>query len=381
MKAKNIIIILTIMASIFAISCSDNASSETSIESRLKKLESERAELDTKIADLRLQLGTVEKAIPVEVIELSKNPFSHFTRVYGEVQSDQDVKMNPKAMGVIRKVNVQEGQRVSKGQVLAQIDNEMVLKRLKEAKDSYEFIKTIFDKQKGVWDKKVGSEVEYLKAKNDKESMENRIAILNEELSNMRITAPFSGVIDKIYIKEGETASPSVPAFHLVSESNLKVKSDISEAVAGKLKKGDIATLVFPDLEMDTLNLKISAISQSIDRVNRTISIYVDLPKSLYSKVKPAMLATVQFKTAEIKDAITLPTNLIQQEGTTDYVLVASRNKNQKLEAAKKIIVKGKTYNGVTEIIGGLKLDDKIISVGYENVREGDLIKTDLKKQ
>lgn len=369
------------MTSLFAISCSESANSETSVEERLKKLEAERAELDTKIAELRLQQGTVEKAVPVELMDLSQNPFSHYTSVYGEVQSDQDVNMNPKSMGVVRNVNVHEGQRVSKGQVLAQIDNEMVLRRLKEAKDSYEFIKTIFEKQKVVWDKKVGSEVEYLKAKNDKESMENRIAILNEELSNMRITAPFSGVIDKVYIKEGETASPSMPAFHLVSESNLKVKTDISEAVASKLKKGDKANIIFPDLELDTLNLTISAISQSIDRVNRTVSIYVDLPKSVYNKVKPAMLATVKFKTAEINDAITLPTNLIQQEGTTDYVLVASKNKSQKLEAAKKIIVKGKTYNGVTEIIGGLKLDDKIISVGYENVREGDLIKTDQKKQ
>lgn len=380
MKARKIIILLAIMTSLFAISCSESANSETSIEERLKKLESQRAELDSKISDLRLQLGTVEKAVPVELIELSKNPFSHYTSVYGEVQSDQDVNMNPKAMGVVRKVNVQEGQRVAKGQVLAQIDNEMVLKRLKEAKDSYEFIKTIFEKQKGVWDKKVGSEVDYLKAKNDKESMENRIAILNEELSNMRITAPFSGVIDKIYIKEGETASPSTPAFHLVSESNLKVKTDISEAVASKLKKGDKASIIFPDLDIDTLNLTITAISQSIDRVNRTVSVYVDLPKSVYSKVKPAMLATVKFKTAEIENAITLPTNLIQQEGTTDYVLVASKNKNQKLEAAKKIIVKGNTYNGVTEIVGGLKLDDKIISVGYENIREGDLIKTSQQK-
>ncbi|PKL79870.1 MAG: hypothetical protein CVV25_06210 [Ignavibacteriae bacterium HGW-Ignavibacteriae-4] len=380
MKAKNIIILMIMSVSLFAVSCSESANSEISIEERLKKLESERADLDTKIADLRLQLGTVEKAVPVEVMDLNKNPFSHYTSVYGEVQSDQDVNMNPKAMGVVSNVSVQEGQRVTKGQLLAQIDNQMVLKRLKEAKDSYEFIKTVFEKQKGVWEKNVGSEVDFLKAKNDKESMENRIAILNEELSNMRITAPFSGVIDKIYIKEGETASPSVPAFHLVSESNLKVKTEISEAVASKLKKGDKANIIFPDLDIDTLNLSISAISQSIDRVNRTVSIYVDLPKSVYSKVKPAMLATVKFKTAEIENAITLPTNLIQQEGTTDYVLVASKNKNQKLEAAKKIIVKGKTYNGVTEIIGGLKLDDKIISVGYENVREGDLIKTNQQK-
>lgn len=361
-------------------SCSDNANSEGTPEEQLKKLESQRSDLDSKIADLREQIGTVEKAVPVEVMDLNSNPFSHFTSVYGEVESDQDVNMNPKAMGVVRKVNVNEGQRVAKGQLLAQIDNEMVQKRLKEAKDSYQFIKTIFEKQKGVWEKNVGSEVDYLKAKNDKEGMENRLAILNEELSNMKITAPFSGVIDKVYIKEGETASPSVPAFHIVSESNLKIKSDIAESVAGKLKKGDKATIFFPDLELDTLTLAITAIAQSIDRVNRTVSVYVDLPKSVYSKVKPAMLATVRFKTAQIDNAITLPTNYIQQEGTTDYVLVAMRNDKQKLVAKKKIIVKGKSFNGVTEIIGGLKTDDKIITVGYENVREGDLIKTEKQK-
>ena len=376
MKAKRIIILTAIFISLFSISCSDNSNADGSLENQLKKLESQRADLDAKITELREKIGTVEKAVLVEVMDLNSSPFSHFTSVFGEVESDQDVNMNPKAMGVIRKVNVHEGQKVSKGQVLAQIDNEMVLKRLKEAKDSYEFIKTIFEKQKGVWEKNVGSEIEYLKAKNDKEAMENRIAIMNEELSNMRITAPFSGVIDKVYIKEGETASPSMPAFHIVSESNLKVKAELAESVAGKLKKGDKATVVFPDLDIDTLNLTISAIAQSIDRVNRTVSVYVDLPKSIYSKVKPAMLSTIRFQTAKIEDAITLPTNLIQQEGTVDYVMVADKNSKGQSIAKKKILVKGRSFNGLTEIIGGLKTGDRIISIGFDNLQDGDLIKT-----
>lgn len=375
MKTKRIIIVLAIMTSLFAVSCSESANSETSVEDRLKKLESQRAELDSKISNLRSQLGDEKKAIPVELMNLGQSSFSHFVSLYGEVASDQDVDMSSKSMGLVTSVKVTEGQRVSKGQVLALLDDEMVNKRLKEAKDSYEFIKTIFEKQKRVWEKNVGSELEYLKAKNDLESMENRLAILKEELSNMRIIAPFSGVIDKVYIKEGEMASPNFPAFHIVSESGLKVRADVSESVSYRLNKGEKAEVYFPDLDLDTLDLKISAISKSIDRANRTVSVFVDLPKSVYSKVKPSMLASVRFKTAQIDSALTLPTNLLQQEGTTEYVFVAKKGAEGKMIADKKIVVKGKSYGGITEILGGLKPSENIITVGYEGLKEGDLIK------
>lgn len=363
------------MISLLAMSCSEQSEAGGTVEERLKILESERVELDQKIADLRSQLGDEKKAIPVEVMNIGQNSFSHFVSLYGEVASDQDVDMSPKAMGLVKSVSVTEGQRVSKGQLLASLDNDIVNKRLKEANDSYEFIKTIFEKQKRVWEKNVGSEVEYLKAKNDMENMENRIAILKEELSNMRIVAPFSGVIDKVYIKEGEMASPNFPAFHIVSESDLKVRADVSESISYRLNKGENAEVYFPDLDLDTLNLKISAISKSIDKANRTVSVFVDLPKSVYNKVKPSMLASVRFKTAQIDSALTLPTNLLQQEGTTDYVYVAKKNSDGKLIADKKIVVKGKSYGGISEILGGLKPTEDVITVGYEGLKEGDLIK------
>jgi membrane fusion protein, multidrug efflux system len=375
-KAKNIIILVIMTVSLLAVSCSENANSEISIEERLKQLESQRAELDNKIAELRSQLGDEKKAIPVEIMNLGQNSFSHYVSLYGEVASDQDVDMSPKSMGLVKSVNVEEGQRVTKGQTLALLDDEMVNKRIKEAKDSYEFIKTIYEKQKRVWEKNVGSELEYLKAKNDLESMENRLSILKEELTNMRIVAPFSGVIDKVYIKEGEMASPNFPVFHIVSESDLKVRADVSESVSYRLKTGEVAEVYFPDLDLDTLKLKISAVSKSIDKANRTVGVFVDLPKSIYNKVKPSMLASVRFKTAEIDSAITLPTNLIQQEGTTDYVYVAKKDESGKLVADKKIIVKGKSYSGVTEILGGIKPSENVITVGYEGLKEGDLIKT-----
>ena len=363
------------MISLLAVSCSEQTEAGNNIEEKLKEYETQRAELDQKIADLRSQLGDEKKAIPVEVMNVGQNSFSHFVSLYGEVASDQDVDMSPKTMGLVNSVNVSEGQRVSKGQTLATLDNEMVIKRLKEANDSYEFIKTIFEKQKRVWEKNVGSEVEYLKAKNDLENMENRISILKEELSNMRIVAPFSGVIDKVYIKEGEMASPNFPAFHIVSESDLKVRADVSESVSYRLNKGENAEVYFPDLDLDTLDLKISAISKSIDKANRTVSVFVDLPKSVYNKIKPSMLASVRFKTAQIDSALTLPTNLLQQEGTTEYVFIAKKDSEGKLVADKKIVVKGKSYGGVTEILGGLKPSENIITVGYEGLKEGDLIK------
>jgi RND family efflux transporter MFP subunit len=255
------------------------------------------------------------------------------------------------------------------------LDDDMLMKRVKELNDSYGFAKTIFEKQKRVWEKNVGSEVEYLQAKNNLENLENRMELLKEEVDNARIKAPFSGVIDKVYIKEGQMASPSMPAFRIVSQSNLQIRTDVAESVSYRLTEGSEAKVFFPDLKLDTLNLKISAISEGIDRVNRTVSVYVNLPKAVYNKVKPAMLASVRYKTAKIDSALTIPTNIIQKEGTTDYVFVVAKNEKGKTIADKKIIVVGKSFSGVTQVEGGITNSDKLITVGYENLREGDLIK------
>ncbi len=374
---KKIILILTIAAfsGMLVTSCSEESTSESDKEQQLQELQQQKSELEAKISELKEQIGTTEKPVPVETMDLSLGDFSHFVTQYGEVESDQDVEMSPKANGIVRKINVKEGRRVSKGQILAVLDDDMLMKRVKELNDSYGFAKTIFEKQKRVWEKNVGSEVEYLQAKNNLENLENRMELLKEEVDNARIKAPFSGVIDKVYIKEGQMASPSMPAFRIVSQSNLQIRTDVAESVSYRLTEGSEAKVFFPDLKLDTLNLKISAISEGIDRVNRTVSVYVNLPKAVYNKVKPAMLASVRYKTAKIDSALTIPTNIIQKEGTTDYVFVVAKNEKGKTIADKKIIVVGKSFSGVTQVEGGITNSDKLITVGYENLREGDLIK------
>lgn len=375
MKKIILILIIASLSGLFVTSCSEESKSEGSKEEQLQELLKEKTELEAKIAELKEEIGSKDKPIPVETMDLSLGDFSHFVTQYGEVESDQDVDMSPKANGIVQKVYVEEGRKVNKGQTLALLDNDMLMKRVKELNDSYEYAKTIFEKQKRVWEKNVGSEVEYLQAKNNLESLENRMELLKEEVANTRIKAPFSGVIDKVYIKEGQMASPSMPAFRIVSQSDLKIRTDVAESVSYKLSEGSEAKVYFPDLNLDTLNLKISAISEGIDRVNRTVSVYVNLPKSVYKKVKPAMLASVRYKTAKIDSALTIPTNLIQKEGTTDFVFVVSKNEKGKPIADKKIIVTGKSFNGVTEVEGGITSSDKLITVGYENLREGSLIK------
>lgn len=346
--------------------------SEKSPEEQLKDLRKQKTEIEAKISELMENIEQEEKLTVVEVEEIGTAPFEYYMSLFGTVESDKNIQLSPKAMGLVLDVKVEEGQMVRKGQILAQLDDQIVNKRLKEAKDSYEFIKTVYEKQKRVWDKKVGSEIEYLQAKNNKENMENKISLLEEELENMKIKAPFSGYVNDVMIKEGEMASPNFPAFNIVSNTDLKIKTDISESMITKLNEGDEVKTFFPDIESDTLNLKINTITESINPNNRTVSVFIDLPSSAYKKVKPEMLAKTIFRTAKLDSAKVIPMNLVKKEGTTEYVYVAQKDENSEYyKAEKKIIKTSNPYNGMTEVKEGLEDKDLVITVGHESLNEG----------
>lgn len=308
-----------------------------------------------------------DKTKTVELLTLTPQVFNSFIEIQGKVDADENVTVNAEMPGTVSKVNVHLGDAVSTGQILAELDSKVIQQGIAELQNALELATTMFEKQKNLWDQKIGTEMQYLSAKSQKESLEKKMAMLQEQLKLSKIISPINGIVDAVDIKLGQATMPGLPAIRVVNMNSLKVKGEVGESYLSKVKRGNDVVIIFPDMQ-DTVNAKISYAAKVISPLNRTFLVTVNLEgKKEYS---PNMVAIMKIIDYSNPKALVIPVNAIQKTGDGDFVFLAN-GKN-----AKKIRVKvGKIYNGNAEIIDGLKEGDKFISKGYQELNEGEEVK------
>jgi membrane fusion protein (multidrug efflux system) len=336
---------------------------QSETEKKIKALESEIAKLDTtKRAETNIKIVTVQP--------LAAGTLSHYVELQGSVDAKNSVMVTPKSGGAVTAVYVREGDQVKTGTVLARVDDSILRESIEEVKSQLTLANTIFTKQKNLWDQKIGTEIQFLQAQNNKEGLEKKLATLNAQLSQSRITAPISGVVDQVNVKVGETAMPGAGVFRVVNLGNLKVIAKVSDTYAASVKRGDEILISFPDLQKD-YKAKVSFVSTTVDPLSRTFTIEANLPSS--PVLKPNMVAKVQINDATKKNALIVDQNIIQgtEKGQVVYVAV---NENGKKMAKSKLVKTGLIYNGKIEVTEGLQAGDEIITTGYQEVSDGQTI-------
>jgi len=235
-----------------------------------------------------------------------------------------------------------------------------------------EFLTDVYNKQKRLWDQNIGSQVQYLSAKNNKESMEAQIAAMKKQIANMHITSPINGAIEDISVKEGQFVSPGLPVIRVVNFNRLKVVADLSEAYSDKINVGDAVRIYFPDLDQE-VEAKVSFSSRYINPVNRSFTVEAHLTKPIPG-LKVNMVAVLRINDYTATDAIAIPVNLIQSDRDQNVVYIAENNPGNK--AQRVVVEQGASYNGMVEIKSGLKPGDKLITVGYQGLEDGQPIRT-----
>ncbi len=340
----------------------------------LSELKAKQAELKTQLADISNQISKLEgdsaqKFVLVDAAPVTPSIFKTYINVQGRVDAEENVSLSSQMPGTITKINVKPGDEVTKGQILAETDARAIQQTISDMQTNAEFVNQMYDKQKALWDQKIGTEVQFLQAKTQKESMEKKLSALQEQLRMTKIISPIDGTIDAIDIKLGQLTAPGMPAIRVVNFKNLKVKADLAESYAFRVHKGDEVLLKFPDSN-DTLTTKVSYASRAINALNRTFGVEVILDNSKeYHPNQIVILNINDYKS--IKPVISIPLKYIQKDlKGTHFVLIANDKK-----AAKTNVVLGKEYNGVTEIVSGLSETDLLITSGYDGLNEGDAIK------
>ena len=382
MKKIAIILIALILAS----SCKkeEKAPLPNSIKGiKLEKIKQEKIKdsiskiiigLDEKLA----KLDTVKKLTLVSTLEIKPSHFKHFISVQGNTKTDKNIMLRPIASGLITGVFVKEGQRVYAGQKMFQIDNSVLVNSVNEVKNQLSLAQTSYERQQRLWNQKIGSEMQYLQAKNQKEALENKIKTLNSQLRNYRITAPFNGILDDLIATKGDLASPQTPLARLVNLNKMYIESDVAENHLTAIKKGskvivDVAAIG------KIIHTKIAQVGNTISPDNRTFKVRINVPNRK-GEIKPNLLANIKIKNIDIENAIVIPSKLVQiDQNGNNFVFVITEKENKKVVAKKQIVVQSSFENN-SLISEGLTKEDLLINEGSRSISSGQEVEVFIEK-
>lgn len=360
-------IIPVLSSSLFLASCGGGGAES------LAELKAKQAELKTQLSELSSKISKLEgdsskKFTLVEAGTLTPAVFKTYINVQGRVDAEESVSLASEMPGTITKINVKAGDEVVKGQVLAETDARALQQSISDLQTNAELVNQLYEKQKALWEQKIGTEVQFLQAKTQKESMEKKMATLQEQVRMTKIISPINGTVDAVDIKLGQLTAPGMPAIRVINFNNLKLKADLAESYASKVHKGAEVMIKFPDMN-DTLSSYISYSARAINTLNRTFGVEIALDnKKEYHPNQIAIININDYKSE--KPVIAIPLNYIQKDFKgAPFVLLAEGKK-----AVKRSVTLGKEYNGRVEVKEGLTETDLLIMSGYDGLNDGDAI-------
>lgn len=368
---KRILFVLT--AALILSACGNKVEDEASKREKLQELKQQAHDLEQQITALENELSTtqVKEVVKIKAVPIAPQKFEHFIEVTGTVEADEDVNVAPETSGIIKEVLVTEGQNVRKGQVLARLNTDVLERSVDELNVQLDLAKTNYDRQKNLWDQNIGSEMEYLQAKNNVESLEKRIESLKTQIDLAEIKSPVDGVADIVYQKKGNIGNPQTPFAKVVNISHLKIYGDVSESYLTKVHLGDRVQVRFPALNYE-MEDKIAQIGNIIDPNNRTFRIRINL-NNPDKTIKPNLVSILKLRDYVNDSAFVLPALYVKEDFTGHYTYIVEKNATETV--AKKVYVKlGVSDNNLTEVVDGLTEGMLVVSEGYNQIIDGTAV-------
>ena len=293
--------------------------------------------------------------------------FEHYIEINGRLEAEEDAFISPEMSGQIETIHVKEGQFVKKGQLLVSLNTNLIESNIREVKTGLELASKLYDKQKELWSQNIGSELQYLEAKNKKEQAEAKLKTLETQMDMASIEAPFNGVVEAIQMKEGELATPGMQLIRLINLDKLKLYGNISERYLTSVSKGEEVLISFPDLAGMTISAPIFRVGNVIDDASRTFRIEVKIRNTSH-RLKPNLYSTIKINDFSSSSALVVPSVAIKQDIRGNYLYLASEDGKK---ARKKYVDTGLSYRDQTMILKGLEPGDRVIVKGFAQVSDG----------
>lgn len=338
-------------------------------KTELADLQKQQAALNDKITKLQAEVGGQDssKTTDVGAVELKPQQFTNYVQIQGKIDAQDNVTAYPQSAGTITGIYVKPGQHVSRGQLLVQLDNSVLKQQIAQSEAQLSLTNVLYQRQKNLWDQKIGTEVQYLQAKTNVESGQKQLAALRQQADMYTIKSPINGTIDQMDLKLGQAASPGQTGIRIVNADNLKVKADVPESNGSNINQGDKVKVLFPDTN-DSLVTNLTFAAKVIDPTSRSFAVEVKLPS--HKSLRPNMTAVLLIASYVKNNAIIIPVKSIQKSEEGDYVFINNNG------IAKRVNIKvGATYGGQSEILSGLKAGDQLITDGASDIEDGDKVK------
>lgn len=364
--------------SVVLLSCSNGKKTETVDElisaKNVKALQQKKAALQadvTKIDEALVTLNVKTEEALVSIATVKDTLFNHYLDVQGSVDTKENILVQPEFSGTLLSLTVKAGDHVSKGQVLGRIDDGGMSQQLANAQNQYALAKTTFDRQKNLWDKKIGSEIQFLQAQTQMVSAQKSVAQIKAQLAKTVIRAPFTGSIDEVFVERGQVVAPSPQGLmRIVNLGNMYVSTTVPETYIGKLKVGTVVDVYLTSLGK-TYKGKVRQVGNFINPNNRSFGIEVGVPNP-DNLLRPNQVAKLKIIDYTNKAAIVVPTNVVQEDGKGNkYIYIVDGSNGKTGKAKKAIVTVGKSSDNVTEILSGLTANEIIVTEGVNNISEG----------
>lgn len=343
----------------------------TEKKNSLKKLQEEVEELEAELAELLPPKE--EKKFPVNVLPLKKETFVSYAKIQGTIMTDNVVMASSETGGRIVSMTVNEGDYIQAGQLIATMDAGIVQDQMNEIQTRLDLAKTMYERQERLWNQKIGSEMQYLQAKSNVESLEKSITTLKTQLAKKDVFSPMSGYADRIFLKQGEMAGPGTPIVQILNTGSVKIVADVPESYLASIKRGDYVDVHFPALEKD-MKKKVSLVGRSIDPANRTFKIEM-ATSNPGGVLKPNLLAELSIVDQKIPEQVIIPLEVIQQEVTGKrYVYVVDSSDKETTRAKKVYISSSESYDNKIIISEGLTGEETLIVDGVQDLQANSAI-------
>jgi membrane fusion protein, multidrug efflux system len=371
-------ILLITMASLSILSCSKkengkniedliDAKNVTALQTKKTELQAEIAKIDEALATLNVKK---DEAL-VAVTTVKDTVFNHYLDIQGNVDTKENILVQPEIPGTLTSLTVKAGQRVGKGQILGRVDDGGMSQQVASIETQYQLAKTTFERQKNLWNQKIGSEIQFLQAQTQMISLQKQVAQARAQLAKTIIRAPFSGTIDEVFVERGQVVSASPQGLmRIVNLSQMYVSTTVPESYIGKLKVGTMVDVYLTSLGK-TYKGRVRQVGNYINPNNRSFGIEVSVPNP-DNLLRPNQVAKLKIIDYTNPKAIVVPTNVVQEDAEGNKFVFVVANANGKTGTAKKVLVEvGKSSDNVTEITSGLSANDVIVTEGVNTISEG----------
>ncbi len=344
------------------------------------------ASLNTQLEETKQQISALEKEIAlldtseiirkpklISTMQVEPSSFNHYIDVQGIIESEENISVQPGMPGVVTAVYVKEGDFVSQGQLLGETDNRAMKENIAQLQTNLDFAKSTYEKQQRLWNQKIGSEIQYLQAKTQYESLQNSIEALKAQLEMTRMKAPISGSVDQVNVKVGEYAAPGIMgAFNVVNFNKMKVTAKVADSYIDKVKTGNPVKIYLSDLNK-TVEGKITFVSKVVNSMSRTFLVEIALGKT-ENNIRPNMLANLSINDERLDSVIVIPSNLVQKDSDGNNYVITAQGKNEQMKALKVSVKTGLSYGDKVVINEGLEPMTKLVTSGYQEVVNGQAI-------